>query len=359
MKFEIDIQLRNACGAKYVGLMPYYHSGGRKDVVRFEKERILIEAERKHRCSEDDVFMNLQHSLYNQLVKVLLIHFCQAGSQAGITLVTVSEHRGTGLQTLFARSFTNDNQPFCAFDAPVRFSMVALLNILEEDDNAYRLRIVLLHWLNQGKYSDRLRQLESLWRTFERMCEYHLHESLDKRFNVSNGLKAMVTELFSHAVTYYNTAAVVATETTATLRVFRWQEMIRNNYPETTGRSLRLDKYNEYKTTLIDPIFDERAVLLMQEVLSYRRGELQRYGLYKTIETNLQTKLALHQTHDIDIVALLIYYIYFLRNRLFHGQLLLRVSVFDDANSDNMRLDFINKLLSTLVVELVNNCAAL
>ena len=68
MKYQIEIQLRNACGAEFVGQVPYYNSGARRDTVRFEKGRIVIEAERKHRIVEADVFMNLQHSLYNQLV---------------------------------------------------------------------------------------------------------------------------------------------------------------------------------------------------------------------------------------------------------------------------------------------------
>ncbi len=369
MKFEIEIQLREACGAAYVGQMPYYRSGGRTDAVCFERGRIVIEAERKHRFTEDDVFMNLQHSLYNQLVKVLLVHYCQAGSHAGITRITVSEVKGAGAQTLFSRSFGAGAfpQPFCAFDAPVAFDFAALLGALGEDDDAYRLRIVLLHWLGQGRYldrpgqaGDRQRRMEIVWRTFERLCEYHLHEPLDKRFIVNTGLNAMITEVMTHSAAYPQAAAAVAAETADTLRVFRWQEMIRNNYPETPGaRNTYARNYNEYKAQLIDPFFDERAVQLMLDVLPYRRSELQRYGLYTTIENSLQAKVAMHQRRDMDVVALLLQYIYFLRNRLFHGQLLLRVSVFDDANTDHMRLDFLTNLLATLAVELINNRSAL
>ena len=356
MKYEIEIQLRNASGVVFVGQMPYYHSGGRTDAVRFEANRIVIACERKHRFTEDDLFMNLQHSLYNQLVKVLLIHYCMTGSQAGITAVTARECRAAGQQALFSRAFTAANQPFCAFDGPIPFSLAALQGVLGEDDDAYRLRIVLLHWLGQGKFADRQRRMESLWRTFERLCEYHLHEPLDKRFIVNKGLDAMITDLMTHAAAYPQSAAAVGGETADTLRVFRWQEMIRNNYPETPGtRNTYARNYRDYKAQLIDPFFDERAVQLMLDVLPYRRSELQRYGLYTTIENSLRAKLAMHQTHDMDVVALLLHYVYFLRNRLFHGQLLLRVSVFDDQNTDNMRLDFLTGLLATLAVELINN----
>ena len=355
MRNQIEIQLTHDCGAEFVEQMPYYNSRARSDTVSFEKRRIIIEAERKHRCTEYDVFMNLQHSLYNQLVKVLLIHYCQAGSQAGITDITVSEVKGTKTTVLFSRTFNADNQPFCALASPIAFDLDALKGLLGEDDDAYRLRIVVMHWLHHGKFGDRQRQLESLWRTFERLCEYHLHQPLDVRFIVATGLSDMVTELMTHANSYPHSAAVVAAETTDTLRVLHWQEMIRNNYPENSPQP----KLRSYKASLIDPFLDERVVQLMFDVLAYRRSELQRYGLFNTIEADLYTKLATHQRRNMDVVALLIHYIYFLRNRLFHGQLLLRVSVFDDTNADNMRLDFLTALLSTLVVELINNRQAL
>lgn len=358
VRYEVDIQLKNPCGAEMVEYLPYYNSGPRRDTVMFEKRRILIEADRKHRFTEDDVFMNLQHSLYNQLVKVLLIHYCQAGRKAGIRSVSVSERKAQGLVPLFSRNFTNDNQPFCAFDAPIPFDVEALKGVLDETDDAYRLRIVLLHWLGQGKYTDRQRRMEIVWRTFERLCEYHQHAAMGSRFKVGDGMKALLNVVLSNAASYPHSAATVAGETLDTLRQLRWQEMIENNYPKTNGNNL-IGNYRGYYSTLITPFFDERAVQLMTDILPYRRSELQRYGLYNNAVTDLQAKLALHQRRDIDLVALLCHYIYFLRNRLFHGQMLLRVSVFDVLNADNMRLEFLTGMLATLSVELVNNRSAL
>lgn len=361
MKYQIEIELLRECGAEFVAAMAYHHSGAKRDVVRFERGRIVIEAERKHRCTEEDVFMNLQHSLYNQLVKVLLVHYCQAGSRAGIRRITVSEVKGTGPVALFGRAFSAGNernypQPFCAFDGPVGFDVEALKGVLGEDDDSYRLRIVLLHWLSQGMYvGDRQRTLESVWRTFERLCEYHLHEALDKRFIVATGLSAMISEVMSHSLCYPRTCAAVAGETVESLRKLRWQEMIENNYPKTKPGSNMLKNYREYEANLITPFVDERVVALMQEVLVYRRSELQRYGLYNNVEAALRGKVALRQRRDVDVVAVLCQYIYFLRNRLFHGQLTMRVSIFDDLNSDNMRLDFLNNMLETLCQELINN----
>lgn len=358
MRFRIDIQLRQACGAEFDAQMPYYNSGLRRDAVHFGKDQITVEAERKHRITEDDVFMNLQHSLYNQLVKVLLIHYCQAGSRSGIERISVSQYTGQGSVLLFSRTFDAGNQPFCSFDGPIPFDLEALKAVLGEDDDSYRLRIVLLHWLGQGKYADRQRRMEIVWRTFERMCEYHQHAALGSRFKVAEGLEAMLTEIQTHAASYPHSSAAVSAETVDSLRLLRWQEMIENNYPKTRGNNL-ISNYRNYYATLITPFFDERVVKLMTDVLVYRRSELQRYSLYNNAVNDLQAKLAMHQRHDIDVVALLCHYIYFLRNRLFHGQMLLRVSVFDVLNADMMRLDFLTDLLSTLVVELINNRRAL
>lgn len=366
VRYEVDIQLKNPCGAEMVEYLPYYNSGPRRDAVLFEKRRILIEADRKRRITEDDVFMNLQHSLYNQLVKVLLIHYCHAGRKAGILRVSVRQKKSDGrgqraevkYEELFSRNFTDANQPFCAFDAPIPFDVGALKGVLDETDDAYRLRIVLLHWLSQGKYTDRQRRMEIVWRTFERLCEYHQHAPMGSRFKVADGLDSLLNVVLTNAASYPHSAATVAGKTLDTLRELRWQEMIENNYPKTNGNNL-IRNYRNYVATLITPFFDERAVQLMTDILPYRRSELQRYGLYNNAVTDLQAKLALHQRRDIDLVALLCHYIYFLRNRLFHGQMLLRVSVFDVLNADNMRLDFLTGMLATLSVELVNNRSAL
>lgn len=331
--------------------VPYFGSGAQTDRVTFCSVAITIEADRNRAYTEHDVFTNVQNTLYNQMLKCLQIHFCAEGAHAGISRIVVTAE-GVDI----SRDFTSVFQPYPAFDAPIAFDEAALRQLLLEDDDSFALRTIISHWFTQGQTTDRQRRLECIWRTFEQICDHMRHAVPGKRSNVAEGLDRMVQELTSHPALYTHAAAVVSGETKDTLRQLRWHDMIENNYPETQPSGPRLlVNYQKYKARLCDPYVDERVCTLMKDILPYRRRELQNYGLYTAVETCLNNNIALHQTKDIDVVALLCHYVYYLRNRLFHGQTLVRGSIFDPNKTDEMRIDMLTAMLSVLTVELINN----
>lgn len=351
LNYVVTISLKNASRLNFTAQAPYYGAGG-IDHVSFAPNTITIEGERGCRYTETDIFCNVQNSLYNQMLKCLQIHYCFEGSRAGITRIAIIVES----EVVAIREYTDAFQPCPAFDAPIPFEEVALRQLLLEDNDSYALRIIISHWLSQGETTICQRRMESVWRTFEHICDHLRHAAPGKRSNIAEGLDLMVQELTNHPATYPHAAALISGETKTSLRQFRWHDMIENNYPETlhAGSSL-LYNYQKYKFRLCDPYVDERVCALMKDLLPYRRRELQNYGLYHVIEADLNNKIALHQTKDIDVVALLCHYAYYLRNRLFHGQTLIRGSIFEPVKSDEMRIEMLSTMLSILTVELINN----
>lgn len=359
MKYKIIISYNHESSLIFTEHAPYFNSLGKTDVVCFSNKGITIEAERKRKFTEDEIFMNVQNSLYNQMLKCLQIHFCYEGNKAGISEINIVEKGKYRDIPLFKRIFANTKQPFPIFSAPIPFDGTSLKMLLKEDDSSFVLRIIVLHWLSQGHYEDRLRRLECIWRTFEHLCNYILHDTPGKRSNIAKGLDRIVQELVANSRKYSQTCAIVNSETQESLRELRWREMIENNYPKTTGNSNYSNNYQNYLNRLITPYVDERVISLMKDVLVYRKGELNRYGFYTIAIADLNAKISMHTQKDIDVVAILCYYTYYLRNRLFHGQSLVRGSIFDAHRADNMRIDFISQMLSVLTVELINNYASL
>lgn len=356
MKYKVTISLKNKSGLNFTEQAPYFNSNGAADTVSFTPDSIEIVAERKKLFNEEDIFYNVQNSLYNQMLKCLQIHYCFEGSKAGITSIKI-EGLGASEFTTITRLFDDSFQPYASIDAPIPFREVSLKQLLLEDDDSYALRIIISHWLSQGTASGRQRRLECVWRTFEQLCDHTRHASPQQRSNIAQGLDLMVAHLISNPGSYLHSADTVKSETTDSLRKLRWHDMIANNHSRPSGNSKKT--YENYKRRLIDPYTDQRVCTLMQEVLVYRRRELQNYGLYTDICNDLTAKLANPVTNDIDVVAILCYYAYYLRNRLFHGQTLVRVSIFDANQSDEMYIDKITMMLSTLTVELINNYQAL
>lgn len=356
MTYTITITLVNPSRLSFTAQAPFYGSGAQSDCVSFSPAAITIEGERNRSYTEADIFLNVQNSLYNQMLKCLQIHFCAEGARGGITRIQVTADGVPVADRLFTAAF----QPYPAFDAPIAFDEAALRQLLFEDDDSFALRTIISHWFTQGQTADHQRRLECVWRTFEQLCNHMRHAAPSKRRKVAEGLDLMVQHLTAHPTQYARVAALVAGETKDTLRRLRWHDMIENNYPETQpGASNLLVSYQKYKLRLCDPYADERVCALMRDILPYRRRELQNYGLFTAIETNLNTKIAQHITRDIDVVALLCHYCYYLRNRLFHGQTLVRGSIFDPHKTDEMRIDLLTSMLTVLTVELINNYRAL
>lgn len=356
MKYKITIHLINKSDLVFTSRAPYFNYVGKTDQVAFGTKTITIESERPKLYQENDVFMNVQNSLYNQILKCLQIHYCNEGFNAGISQIQVESKKGNGYDCLFTRVFDTNFQPYPAFDAPISFKTDVLKQLLQEDDDSYTLRTIISHWLSQGQTKDNQRKLECVWRTFEQICNHMRHVTMRKRSNIADGLDKLVIELTSNPTPYNYSAGVVSKETQNTLRELRWREMIENNYPKGSNNQTN---YEKYKKRLIDPYIDERVCTLMKEVLVYRQNELCNYGLYVSIENDLNNKIDQHIKKDIDIVAILCYYAYYLRNRLFHGQTLLRSSIFDKNKNEEMGVHKLSHLLSVLTVELINNYSLL
>lgn len=360
MNYKITISLLNESNLVLTKDVPYYGSQGNKDIIQFDKHSITIMADRNRRYNENSIFLNVQNSLYNQVLKSLIIHYCFNGNKAGISEIKVEIKEKKSYAILCNRTFDDNTQPFPSFDSPIPFKIESLKVVLDEDDSSFVLRIVLLHWLGQGKTTDRLHKLESIWRTFERLCDYMRHSSLGDRSNISQGLDLMINELTNNPISYNSSASYVNAETISSLRKYRWREMIENNFPKTIVKPDKvLSTYNTYKKRLIDPFVDERVCSLMKELLAYRNTELHSCGLFNSIDVKLNANISSHFKKDIDIVALLCYYAYYLRNRLFHGQSLIRESIFDLNHSDDMQIERITTLLSILIIEIVNNFKSL
>ncbi len=356
MKYKVIISLKSTQRLNFTEHVPYYGSGLKTDRITFALRDITIEGERSTRYDEASIFSNVQNTLYNQMLKCLQIYYCFEGSNAGITCVTVFADGAV----ICSRVFTDALQPYTAFDAPIPFREETLCQLFQEDDDSFELRMIISHWLSQGEAMGLQHRMESVWRTFEKLCNHLRHAAPGKRNNVAEGLDLMVHELTTRPMAYAHAAALVSRETKTSLRQLRWHDMIENNYPETQhGRQSLLNNYQKYKFRLCDPYIDERVCCLMKDILPYRRRELQKYGLYFTIEKELNKKIALHQTNDIDVVALLCYYAYYLRNRLFHGQTLVRGSIFDPVKPDELRIGLLSEMLSILTVEIINNYHAL
>lgn len=89
MKYTITIRLINHSILNRKDTISYYMSGSKVDTVEFSNSYIKIVANRNKKYSENDIFFNVQNSLYNQMYKCLLFHYVMNGSNSQIEKIAI------------------------------------------------------------------------------------------------------------------------------------------------------------------------------------------------------------------------------------------------------------------------------
>lgn len=358
MKYIIDITLAEDSKINKILSCPYYMSNGKSDTVTFTAKGISIEAERSKSYSEEDIFNNVQNSLYNQMFKALLYHYSVNGDKAVITRITVTVIATGKHNVLATKEFEDNDQPLPVAAPLMTLDQASLQLLMEETDDAYNLRLAMVHWISAMGESDKKNRLECLWRAFERICIYRRHRNRDEIPYVSKALLEMEMEVKGSNLKCPQTMLIAGRMTYDDLRQLMWHDLImgtyKNQYDLTKQRECIIfkDKYVDHFLKFYD---DARVVKLLLDTLVYMKSELTAIGEYNNVKASLESKLAMNVRCDADVLALMTCrYAYFLRNRLFHGHSLVKCSIFDKRD-DKMGVGVTARILETLVAELIND----
>ena len=84
----------------------------------------------------------------------------------------------------------------------------------------------------------------------------------------------------------------------------------------------------------------------------HKKVRLNQENLFRNVQTHISSNTTLH---DVELIPLLsIKYAYFVRNKMFHGEI--PDSTFKiHKNNEDIEIDRLNDILSTLIFELLNN----
>ena len=359
MKYIIEIILAEDSLIKKTLSCPYYMSNGKSDIVTFSTKCISIEAERSKSYSEEDIFKNVQNSLYNQMFKSLLYHYSVNGDKAAITRITVTVVAAGKQSMLATREFTAADQPLPVAAPLFTLDKLSLELLMGETDDAYNLRLTMVHWLSAMGESDTKNRLECLWRAFERICIYRRHRNRDEIPYVSKALVEMVKELQMHSRRYPMAMSLARRMTYDELRKLMWHDLMEGTYKSRFDLDNERDKAKfkkKYLDEFVNQFKDIRVVTLLYETLRYMKKELDAIDhQYNNVETDLSNRISANVCRDADVLALMTcHYAYFLRIRLFHGHSLVKCSIFD-KHTEKMGVGVTAQILETLVAELINN----
>ena len=297
------------------------------DTIKVFTQKIDIQAERNGKFELEDIIEYKQSTIYTQIYKSLLYLFLKKGKRVNIRSIDVR-------RTRYFKSLQIDakRQPLVG-DFSIRFAIPeVVLDILwEEGVKGNTLRAAISHFLVALSSSDRYIRFERLWRAFEQIAMWHYYHDVIP--NKPKEFEALVN-MRNHICT----------------NPIELRKLLQNNYTFTDKIKQVRVLYNDF----FDKNKDERLVGVFKKALKMHEKEINNQGRKVDFETLISDYSNCHIRNNSHILSLLVCkYCYFLRNKMFHGEVADFSFCFTNHTEDDDITDFLNELLERLVNELI------
>jgi len=317
-----------------------YHLGGeRYDIFEFKSNELLIDCSRNKKYEDGRILSNNQNSLNLQILKGLIYYYIISNDIPKINSIEIKLIR----QKLGDFIYTDklDMQPISfKYEKELIFNKEKINIIFKENEKANAIRIALTYWLKGISSDDRYYKFERLWRAYNRL--FMFHGGSNKEFDCMKDMRQLIID--NHEL--FNKSTIITNSFNSNkLRSFRWRKLILNDYPKINN----VGAFKEF----ICRHSDKRIMLLIKDMLPYRKDHLLTKGYLSTVESHLSNNI--NTSNDIELVTLLsLKYAYYVRNKMFHGEISDRTFTVHETDED-IEIDNINTLLSTLIFELIEN----
>lgn len=317
------------------------------DTIKVFTKKIDIQAERNGKFDIEDIIEYKQNSIYTQIYKALLFLFLKKRKRVNIKSIDVS-------RTGYSKSLLIDakRQPLVG-EFSIRFAIPedALDILWKESVKGNTMRAAVSHFLVALSSSNRYIRFERLWRAFEQIAMWHKYH--DKKPNKPKEFDALV-EMRKHICSYpielSNTFDYVNSLDNTKIESLHWRKLLQNNYTFPDKIKQVCELYNDF----FDKNKDERLVGVFKKALNMLEKEINNQGRKVDFETLISDYSNNHIRNNSHILSLLVCkYCYFMRNKMFHGEVADFSFCFTNHTEDDDITDFLNELLEILVNELI------
>lgn len=349
-KYQIIIHTSRTDGVHIEKKGVAYHKMSKTsvgDTIKVFTQKIDIQAERNRKFDIEDIIEYKQSTIYLQIYKALLYLFLKKGKRVNIRSIDVS-------RTGYSKSLKIDakRQPLMG-DFTLLYSVPdVVLDILwDEGVKGDTLRAAVSHFLVALSSSDRYICFERLWRAFEQIAMWHkYHEAMPNKPKEFEALVNMRNHICSNPIELSNTFAYVDKLDNTKIDSLLWRKLIQNNY--TCANKVR--QVRELYGDFFDKNKDERLVGVFKKVLKMQEKEINNQGRMVDFETLISDYSNNHIRNNSHVLSLLVCkYCYFMRNKMFHGEVADFSFCFTNHTEDDDITEFLNELLERLVNELI------
>ncbi|MFD2937096.1 hypothetical protein [Spirosoma flavum] len=328
----------------FIGPVPYFGSASFFDKFIIQNDKIIIEAKRSAIIPLDNIFYNHFSSLYNQILKSLVFYYASVRKFSKITSIKILRIRQ---QKVLEEKVFNNKEFNQVLDSSFKLDYIIDQDRLQELFNGtskgQTTLISISYILISNTLLNESDKFEKLWKSFNRLYTHIAGNNQD--FSCLRFLRQFVVD---HPNILTLSAKRVTSLTTDKLRnAIRWRGMFLDNY-DTEAKTQSLKDF-------VIRYSDKRIMnILLETKYGYRETFLKNKGLFTQVETHIQNAIALDSNNDNEVVSLLTgKYMYFVRNKTFHGEKVdssFRLLV----NKEDNELRFLNSVLEPYLIDLIN-----
>lgn len=337
-KYIVEIQLSgNSNKIKFEEHINYLSGGEYKDLLCINNNSIIIEAYRSSSINLNNIFYNNTSSIYFQIIKSLVFYYCVTPKFTKINNIIIKRFgkRNTELNSIEIK--TSEINQIIAKGSLLnyKFKPNVITPLFGENKLGKSLLIATSYILKANNAKDESDRFNYLWRAFNSI--YSLSE---KKFEWEK-LNVIVAFIINKSK-----LLPLAIKMAKTVTNKRLGDSIRMRaYILSSNKKHIVKTLAQYKDKRINNIFKER---LSNNSFKYINEKTHKVVNKHLTENN-------KNNDDAEMICFLCCkYMYFVRNKLFHGERL-DASYRLTENKELEELIFLSDMLESLLVDLINH----
>lgn len=343
-KIEIMFDTGSQSKSIYSGHVPYFGSSSFTDKFKIYYDKIIIEAKRSAIIPLDNIFYNHFSSLYNQILKSLLFYYTSTRKFNKIISVKIS--RARSLKILDEKTFKDNqfNQVLdMSFKLNYQIQQDRLQELFLETQKGQSTLIAISYILTSNGELSESDRFEKLWKAFNKLFTQITGEKKD--FNCLRKLREFI--ISNPNILTYSTN-IASRLTAGKLRnSIRWRGLLLDNY----DTEEKTDAFREFVMRYSDKRIME---ILMETGYGYRETFLKNKGIFNSVDAHIKKHITSSTINDHEIITVLTgKYMYFVRNKTFHGEKIDSAFRLSD-NKEDKELKFLNSILEPYLFDLIN-----
>ena len=326
-----------------VGLMYAQYSDriNHNDTFIFQPKELTIIISRSKRYKDGSILNSNLNTVYNQITKALLYYYSLSNDFPEIKNIEIIRKRFRLADYSYSECKSGIIQPIVNGQSKIyQFDKDKIKVIFEETEKGKNIRIALSYWLKGVSSNERYYKFEHLWKALNRLFMYQGNSPKEVHCMAS-----LRTIIINNEILFSKTKAITNSYTTEMLRSFRWRQLILNDYDIPSKTVALHDFILRYK--------DNRIMDLFNSILPYRSDYLNAKLLLNDVTNHINRNMS--SVCDAELITILsLKYTYFVRNKMFHGEIPDSTFKLHETNED-IEIDRINEILSSLIFELIDN----